>query len=159
MRAESAVICSLGHRHWGAAGAAGLLLVKYHAGEDHFLLQHRSNRVPHGGTWSIPGGALHFGETARSGALREAREELGELCALTHLGEWVDDHGSWTYTTVIARAYDVLDGPSSSWEVGAGGHQWVSSLNVLDLPLHPDFHASWIDVRRTAARALLRQSS
>lgn len=147
--------CHLGHRHWGRAGAAGLLLVKQHAGEEHYLLQHRSHLVPYGGTWSIPGGALRHGETPHDGAVREAREELGELGRITHLTHWADDHGAWTYTTVIALGTEVPDRPSPSWEVGASGHRWVPSSQVLDYPLHPDFLASWIDVRRAAVRALM----
>src|ERR671917_601972 len=55
--------CALGHRHWGRAGAAGLLL--HRDGEDgpEVLLQHRAWWSHHGGTWGTPGGALHIGES------------------------------------------------------------------------------------------------
>lgn len=77
------VTCSKGHTHWGANGAAGLLI--RHRGEDgrqRYLLQKRSNsaiETDHPDTWSIPGGAIGRDETPEQGAMREAREELGPL--------------------------------------------------------------------------------
>src|SRR5688500_3459699 len=96
--------CALGHRHWGRAGAAGLLL--HRSGPDgcEVLHQHRARWSHHGGTWSTPGGALHHGESAHAGALREVREELGLLPDDVVLGaQSVDDHGGWSYTTVLAQ--------------------------------------------------------
>ena len=66
--------CALGHRHWGRAGAAGLLLHRAGADGCEVLLQHRARWSHHGGTWGTPGGALHHGERASEGALREVRE-------------------------------------------------------------------------------------
>jgi len=71
--------CALGHRHWGRAGAAGLLLHRAGPAGEEVLLQHRAVWSHHGGTWGTPGGALHAGEAADVGALREVREELGLL--------------------------------------------------------------------------------
>src|SRR3954447_14141738 len=71
--------CALGHRHWGRAGAAGLLLHRSGPHGEEVLLQHRAVWSHHGGTWGTPGGALHTGEPAHVGALREVREELGLL--------------------------------------------------------------------------------
>ena len=51
----------------------------------------------HGGTWGTPGGALHEGEPADVGALREVREELGLRPDDVVLGaQSVDDHGGWS---------------------------------------------------------------
>ena len=69
--------CAQGHRHWGLAGAAGLFLHRHGASGFEVLLQHRADWSHHGGTWGTPGGALHHGETADAGALREVQEELG----------------------------------------------------------------------------------
>ncbi|MEK8228421.1 NUDIX domain-containing protein [Oerskovia sp. M15] len=58
----------------GLAGAAGLLVAR--RDEDgrvaHVLLQHRATWSDQGGTWGVPGGAIHPDETPEQGALREA---------------------------------------------------------------------------------------
>ena len=96
--------CALGHQHWGRAGAAGLFLHRDGAHGPEVLLQHRALWSHHGGTWGTPGGALHAGEEAHVGALRECREELGLTPDDVVLGALsVDDHGGWAYTTVLAR--------------------------------------------------------
>lgn len=63
--------------HWGAYGAAGVLLVRRDTRPDgtprtRVLLQHRGWETDHGGTWALPGGALDLAETAVDGAIREA---------------------------------------------------------------------------------------
>jgi hypothetical protein len=76
------VTCSKGHEHWGAHGAAGLLL-RHRDGEGpvRYLLQKRSADVDHAGQWSIPSGARGKDETPEQGAEREFREEMGRLPA------------------------------------------------------------------------------
>jgi len=71
------VSCERGHVHYGAHGAAGLLLRTWsESGEAWaYLLQQRAAWVDHGGTWGIPSGALREGEDPRVGAIREANEE------------------------------------------------------------------------------------
>ena len=66
---DSWVNCSCGGRHWGAYGAAGLLLLD---DDGRVLLQKRAGASQHGGTWGIPGGAKATGETD-SGGGRERR--------------------------------------------------------------------------------------
>ena len=57
----------------------------------------------YGGTWGLLGGARNSGETAEQAAGREAAEEAGlESSSYTVVGRYVDDHGGWSYTTVIA---------------------------------------------------------
>ena len=95
--------CALGHRHWGLAGAAGLLLHRPGPVGTEVLLHLRVGWSHHGGTWGTPGGALLAGESAADGALREAGEELGLRRTDVVLGTAsVDDHGGWSYTTVLA---------------------------------------------------------
>ena len=139
--------CALGHRHWGRYGAAGLLL--WHG--DRVLLQHRAVWSHYGGTWGLLGGARNSGETAEQAAGREAAEEAGlESSSYTVVGRYVDDHGGWSYTTVIAcsdRATlpDALT--AETVEV-----RWVPVGRLDELPLHPGFATSWDQVL-TAARA------
>jgi len=67
------------------------------------MLHQRSPGSHHGGTWSIPGGALHGTETAEPAAVREAVEEVGvDPDRIDVVGGHVDDHGAWSYTTVLA---------------------------------------------------------
>ena len=97
--------CALGHRHWGIFGAAGLLLRHADAGVERVLLQHRALWSHHGGTWGVLGGARNSGETAAYAAQREAAEEAGVVPdSYAVVGEFVDDHGGWSYTTVVGRA-------------------------------------------------------
>jgi 8-oxo-dGTP diphosphatase len=131
--------CALGHRHWGTYGAAGLLLV---APGPSVLLQHRASWSHHGDTWGVPGGARGSTESAAETAFREASEETGlDTAALVPLGELVDDHGGWSYTTVIASAASEL--PVHALDRESTDVRWVHVSGVLDLPLHPGFSGTW----------------
>jgi 8-oxo-dGTP diphosphatase len=69
--------CGLGHVHWGARGGAGLLLRYVPArGEPVYLLTERSRWVNEGGTWGMPGGAIHDGESVGIGR-RDAGASVG----------------------------------------------------------------------------------
>lgn len=132
------VRCAIGHRHWGRFGAAGLLVVADGA----VLLQHRAPWSHEGDTWGVPGGARDSGESAVEAALREAREETGlapELVSVTRVV--VDDHGGWSYTTVVGTlaervAVAPLDGESAALA-------WVPLEQVADRRLHPGFAVGW----------------
>jgi 8-oxo-dGTP diphosphatase len=145
--------CDLGHRHWGLVGAAGLLVVNQDDdGVTRVLLQHRSAEVQHGLTWGIPGGALEHDETPLRGAFREAREELSGIPdELTASDELVDDHGGWSYTTVVAHTPRTFDPGEHGWETGDEGYAWVTFAEADALPLHPGFGGSWAVVRERLA--------
>lgn len=143
--------CACGSRHWGLHGAAGLLLVRtlrMGASDDEpeVVLQHRAEWSDHGGTWGIPGGALAPGESAVDGALREAQEEAGvDPTHVAVLSTHVLDHGTWSYTTVVAHS----TGPQhprptdpESLEIA-----WVAESHVTQLPLLPAFAAAWPALR------------
>ncbi|MEV0797400.1 NUDIX hydrolase [Kribbella sp. NPDC050281] len=130
------VRCERGETHWGPWGAAGLWL---RCG-DLILLQHRANWTHHGDTWGIPGGARGHTETAVDAALRETSEE-------THLPrqhieierEHLDDHGGWSYVTVVASCptpLPVRGGPE-------GDVRWVPLDEARSLPLHPGLAKTW----------------
>jgi len=135
--------CSLGHRHWGRAGAAGLLV--HRDGDDgpELLLQHRALWSHHGGTWGTPGGALHVDETPEQGALREVEEELGLPARDLVLGaRSVDDHGGWAYTTVLARPVGDLDPSRLRLDGESTGVAWVPLAGLHQVTLHPGLAGS-----------------
>lgn len=136
------VRCSLGHRHWGLFGAAGLLLVSLDPeGWRIVLMQHRADWTHNGGTWGIPGGARDSHETPTQAAFREAREEASlDTTHVTVVDTARDDHGQWEYDTVLAVTPTPLptDPNDESHDV-----QWVQIERVAQLPLHPGFSRTW----------------
>jgi 8-oxo-dGTP diphosphatase len=145
------VRCALGHRHWGRYGAAGLLLTDPDRG---ILLQRRSRWVHHGGTWSLPGGAVEAGETAVRAAAREALEEAAVPPALVRpIVESVVDHGNWRYTTVLATSTRPIEARVANAESAA--LRWVPPDKVAGYPLHKDFAAAWPSLREQVGRELV----
>ncbi len=145
------VECSCGLRHWGRYGAAGLLLVDAELG---VLLQHRAHWSHHGGTWGVPGGARASGEGALDAAVREAAEEAAippDSVRPSHA--WVEDHGPWSYTTVVATtAYPIEARPSDAESLDIA---WVGIDDVPNRPLLPAFEAMWPSIRQQAHRRLV----
>jgi 8-oxo-dGTP diphosphatase len=146
--------CARGHDHWGLFGAAGLLLAAPDdEGRERVLLQHRAAYSHHGDTWGVPGGARGSGETAVQAAVREAAEETGlDPGAVSLTASYVDDHGGWAYTTVLARAGSAL--PVRPQDTESIALEWVPLTEVADRVLHPGFAVGWpghlADLLRTA---------
>jgi 8-oxo-dGTP diphosphatase len=144
------VRCDLGHRHWGRFGAAGLLA--YVADGGPVLLQQRTWWSHHGGTWGLPGGARDSHETVLAAAQREAWEECGvPPDAVRPRAVFSDDHGGWSYTTVLAQA-DAPFPVESDFDETADV-AWVELGKVTQLSLHPGFAAHW-DLLRAALEPL-----
>jgi 8-oxo-dGTP diphosphatase len=142
--------CSCGERHWGRYGAAGLLLTD--PGRTGLVLQKRSRMVHHGGTWSVPGGAIEGLEGPVGAALREANEEAGvEASTVTVLDTILGtDHGDWSYTYVLAEAERPTDPRlGTSWE--ADRTRWVDLDRVATRRLHPGLRADWPTLQVTLA--------
>ncbi|GGE91193.1 NUDIX hydrolase [Mycetocola zhadangensis] len=137
-----------GSKYWGRFGAAGLLVVDPDRG---VLLQHRALWSHFGGTWGLPGGARHEGESAVDGAIREANEEADvPTDALRPRFFTTLDLGIWSYVTVVADAVTSFEpriADPESLEV-----RWVPLDEVDDLPLHPGFASSWPALRRDLER-------
>lgn len=137
------VIAPTGERYWGRFGAAGLLAVDAERG---ILLQHRVAWSHHGGTWGLPGGARHAGESAADAAIREAQEEAGvpdgalapRLCS-------VFDLGFWSYATLAADVAVPFEPVISDPESVA--LEWVAVDAVDARELHPGFGAAWPRLR------------
>jgi 8-oxo-dGTP diphosphatase len=139
------VTCSRGHRHWGRFGAAGLLITD----GARVLLQHRAAWTHEGDTWAVPGGARDSHERALDAALREVTEETSlDIRDITPVQEWVDEHGGWSYTTIVARA----DAELAQLEVRPANAEsiqvrWYPIAEVPALPLHHGFAAAWPTLR------------
>lgn len=137
------VVGPTGERYWGLFGAAGLLAWDAARG---VLLQHRVSWSHFGGTWALPGGARHDGESACDAALREAAEEAGvpDAAVRPRLLS-VLDLGYWSYTTVvgdIVRPFQPAISDPESYELA-----WVPPGEVTAKPLHPAFAPSWERLR------------
>jgi 8-oxo-dGTP diphosphatase len=138
------VDCALGHRHWGVFGAAGLLVVA--PAVPYVLLQHRAPWSHGGDTWGVPGGARGRAETLEQAALRETVEETGlDVTRLELRARHVDDHRTWSYTTIVALAPDRLPVVPERESVDL---RWVAADDVDALPLHPAFRTAWPALRR-----------
>ena len=144
------VDCTCGQRHWGRYGAAGLMLVD----DRRVLMQHRAVWSHQGGTWALPGGARSSTETALAAALREASEEAAVTPdAVRPSHAWVEDHGPWSYTTVVGTLErPVVARPSDPESVEI---RWVARDEVADKPLHPAFAVAWPRMRMQAGRRLV----
>lgn len=131
-------------RFWGRFGSAGLLV---HDPAKGILLQHRALWSDQGGTWGLPGGALHQGEEAVHGALREAKEEAAVPPENVRvLFTSVFDVDYWTYTTVAVDVVEPFEPEISDPE--SLELRWVPVELVGDKELHPGFGAAWPGLRR-----------
>ena len=105
-------------------------------------MQHRAPWVHNGDTWGIPGGARDSHESAVEAAIREAHEEIGITGDQLTPGEiFTDDHGLWSYHTVIAQAHPELvahEANDESKEVA-----WIAFDEVISKNLHPSFANTW----------------
>lgn len=136
------VFCSLGHRHWGRFGAAGLLITD----GARVVLQHRAAWTHEGGTWAVPGGARDSHEDPVTAALREVAEETTvDPAHVSPFAQWVDDHGGWSYTTVLAHT--TTQGGLAPANAESVAVSWWSVDDVARLPLHAGFAAAWPHLR------------
>ncbi|MFC4587836.1 NUDIX hydrolase [Sphaerisporangium corydalis] len=137
-------LCERGHRHWGVHGASGLLAVHYDlTGLPHVLMQKRASWSHHGGTWGLPGGALDSHEDAVTGAMREALEEAAlRGDGLRVLGVYTDDHGGWSFQTVIAEAESLF--PAAPANDESTDMRWLPAEVIsAEKLLHPGFAETW----------------
>jgi 8-oxo-dGTP diphosphatase len=112
------------------------------------LLQRRSWWGNHGGAWGPPGGARDSHESAVTAALREAEEECAMPAdAVSVRGILLDDHGGWSYQTVIASAPRPFPVRPASSETSRAA--WVAAGDVAALDLHPGFAENWPLLRET----------
>jgi 8-oxo-dGTP diphosphatase len=147
------VSCRCGRRHWGLHGAAGLLLVRDGDEGLEVLLQLRSGWTHDGGTWGLPGGARDSHESAAVAALREAAEEcaIDPSAARVVAQEPGLDHGTWSYTYVVAVADGTLTARVANEE--SDELRWVRPDDVPALGLHPGLAQAWPRLHRLVVDA------
>jgi 8-oxo-dGTP diphosphatase len=135
-----------GSLRWGHYGAAGLLVRHVDAvtGVTSFFVALRSPHTHMGGTWAIPGGALRHGESPTEAAVREFHEEIGLLLSPERVVEvHEDDHGGWSYWTVVLEIDDPFSLPATTnWETAAV--KWVDEDELCDLDLLQPFRAMMV---------------
>lgn len=130
-------------RFWGRFGAAGVLAFDPDKG---VLLQHRAVWSHYGGTWGLPGGALHEDEDAVTGALREAAEEAAvPMNQVDVLFTSVVDLGYWSYSTVVVLVIEPFDPVISDPE--SIELRWIPVAEVSHMALHPGFASAWAGLR------------
>lgn len=115
-------------KHDGPVNCAGAV-VRDAAGR--VLLVLRANE-PSRGKWSVPGGRIEPGETARAAAAREVREEtgldveVGELLLTADLGPYVvADYAAVVVGGTLVAGDDALDA------------RWFSAAELAALDLSP----------------------
>lgn len=135
-----------GSQRWGRYGAAGLLVrhVDATTGLTSYFVALRSQMTHMGGSWAIPGGALTHTESPIEAAVREFQEEIGLALAadqVAHIHE--DDHGGWSYWTVVVDVEEQFPLPTTTnWETAEV--RWVSATELGTLPLLPPFRATML---------------
>ena len=110
----------------------------------------------HGGTWGIPGGALHRGETPEDGARREAVEEFGTVPDYAVAEVIADDARGWTNSTVVADVATPVDLEPVTWEHTTA--RWVTPEEATHLPLHPGLSVAGLALRASDNRVTTRVS-
>ena len=135
-----------GSRRWGRYGAAGLLVRHVDAGTaaPSYFVALRSQHCHMGGTWAVPGGALAHSETPVEAAVREFREEVGLHLAPADVAEiHEDDHGGWSYWTIVVDVAERFPLPTdTNWETAEV--RWVAQDDLAELALLGPFRATLV---------------
>jgi len=60
---------------------------------------------------------------------------------------WVDDHGGWSYTTLVAAVPAGAARPRTRRLRETAALRWVGEDDVAGMRLHPGFAAAWPHLR------------
>ena len=115
-----------------------LLRAKGPGGKYRFLLQQRDK-----GTWGMPGGKPHVGEDPWEAAVRETREEIGNLPELTVVRTFHHVEGKiqvYLYLCDVPYFRADLTGDTPEETRGVG---WFRKKEIAELRLTPKFGEDW----------------
>jgi len=109
-------------------------------GKWRYLLQQRND-----GSWGMPGGTCHVGESGYTAAYREVAEEVGDLPQLTVVRDFshVDPDGTIAYLYLCECAFfhPRLNGSTPDETRGTG---WFRKKEIRDLDLTGKFRDDWV---------------
>lgn len=123
-----------GKKYWGRLGAG----IVFTDGKSVLLLQ-RSDKSDHPGYWCIPGGKAEKNEMPIDCAIRESREECGNVEGI-RFAQFNAKDGSHTFHTflyAIDKPFEVTLSDEHS------DFKWTPVNEVDELKLHPKFKESW----------------
>lgn len=132
-----------GSVRWGRYGAAGVLARwRDDRGRPWFFLARRSRHTHQGGTWAVPGGAIDRDEAPLAAALREFAEEIGVALGEHQVAEvYQDDHGGWSYWTLVVDVPERFPTPEHlGWETAEA--RWVPADELAALELFDAFRVT-----------------
>lgn len=142
-----------GSRYWGSRGAG----IFFTDGRRVLLLK-RSEKGDGYGTWGLPGGKVEEGETDIDAAMREAREECGEVAG-QRFGDLSEKDGIHEWTTFFFRVQKPFDCRLSDEHTD---WKWIKFGSLDGYKLHPKLKEN-IDrhlrvVRKSQDKGLLKFS-
>lgn len=139
---EEWVRCAAGHQHQGPAGTAELFLRRSDQPDADVLLQRRTPSDPYGATWGLPGSARRPQSSDIPAALQAVIDSVSvDQAGVRVEGVWLDDHGGWSATTVIATA----QGETEPHLINSDGEAvcWAAAPDLESWNLEPRLAATW----------------
>lgn len=102
-------------------------------------------KSPEANYWSIPGGAIEFGETAEEAAIREFQEETGLACEITDFLGYYDyilhnEHKHWVSLFFVMRNCFCMEPENKEPEKHTQMH-WFALENIPDTLTKNTAHA------------------
>ena len=102
------------------------------------ILLVRRGHGPAAGSWSVPGGRVHFGEDLREAVIRELAEETGLEGVVTRFVGWVERIGTDPdpyHYVILDFALDILDATPPRAGDDAQEAAWIPIDDLSDMRL------------------------
>ena len=108
------------------------------------LLLQRAALKPQSGTWGVPAGKMHEGETPTSAMLRELAEESGYVASAERLGYIRRLFVRYSDYDFVYHMFDLVVPSKPKVRLNTAEHcrfMWITPRNALKLPLIGDLDA------------------